>query len=612
MTHRSAPGGLELPIPRQGRSTARLPGRDPVTAQRHGGRRARAAAFCLAAAAFLVATTVPYRIDTDTGFQLKSVEQWLRGESPTPATLRLPDPADLSRDLQVWSTWWPPGFPLIYAPLAATGLSLATALRATSFLLFLAGCLGWLRLADGLELSLPIRLLHAVSLAAYALTIGGAASLRSADILSFATAPWLVLLALRLEGSRAPAARFCLAGLALGSSVWLRYSLLLAALPLLGWAALRTLREPASRVLRTARLRALAAGFALPVVALFALDLRASQSFSESMTGTRSTWRTEDFRSARPALLALSLAGAPGLGLFQNDLWISHLAYFSDSRLPALRGLDHADRLVLKSLLGIPGTLLLFWALWRAHRRRPGSLPALALTVTTGFYLAVALASLLVRYNYLANETRFAAGVMPLTYPFVLAEILTGRGSWAGGLARRCLAAAAAVLFCAPLAMAAAIFLKDDLYARRASGYRPSATGLYTPELSREGPRGVQAAVAGAMQSPDDVMALAGPAGWGSAFAMWLELSPRTLPVSTFYAPLGGRFAAASNLRSASSYSTSRQLRVVLVAARSLVAEGWLPRLQARFPQARGWTMAPSPHGSEVVISFADLVADRR
>src|SRR5436305_10483834 len=100
----------------------------------------------LAAGAFLIALAAPYRLDTDTGFQLRSLQQWVRGESTSPGTLLLPDPQDLSRDVSLWSNWWPPGFPLLYAPLVAGGLPLAAALRLPSLLLFLAGAWGWLGL----------------------------------------------------------------------------------------------------------------------------------------------------------------------------------------------------------------------------------------------------------------------------------------------------------------------------------------------------------------------------------------------------------------------------------------------------------------------------------
>ncbi len=54
--------------------------------------------LALAVLAFLAGAAVPYRVDTDTAFQLESVRQWTRGDSPSPGMLRLPDPGDLSRD----------------------------------------------------------------------------------------------------------------------------------------------------------------------------------------------------------------------------------------------------------------------------------------------------------------------------------------------------------------------------------------------------------------------------------------------------------------------------------------------------------------------------------
>lgn len=548
--------------------------------------------LALAAIAFLAAAAVPYRVDTDSAFQLGSVLQWLHGASPSPGMLRLPDPADLSRDRLVWSTWWPPGFPLLYAPLAAL-LPFAAALRVTSFLLFLAGSAGWLRLVDRIEPPPPpwLRLLAVLALLGYVATIGGAASLRSADLLAYAAGPWLAALALRLRERGSP---LFLGGIALGASYWLRYSLFLAVLPLAVFAGWRLLRER-----RLGRLATLSLGFAIPVAALFLLNLRLSENLKETATGARSTWAVDDPRAFHPARLAVSLAGAPGLGLFQTDLWATHLTLFSDAHLPILRPLSYDDRLLLKSLLGVPGTALLAWALVRERRRRPGALPDLAAVAVAGFYLIVAAVSLLVGYDYLAKETRFAAGVLPLAFPFVLAAAFD-RG-------RRGTVLLAAFLLGAPLAFAAGELAKRDLRDRLPLRGSAAATGLLTPELSPRNVPAVRDAVAATLRSPADLVVLAGPAGWGSSYVMGLDLPFRTLPVGTFPAPLGARYLDAGELRGTMPLRSSRPLRVTIVAARELVRGGWLPRLESRFPQGRHWQAAPVPAQANVEIWFSDL-----
>lgn len=546
--------------------------------------------LALSSAAFLAAAAVPYRVDTDTAFQLGSVAQWLHGASPAPGMLRLPDPADLSRDRSVWSTWWPPGFPLLYAPLAAV-LPFAAALRVTSFLLFLAGTFGWLRLLDRLEPPQWLRLLLALVLLGYVATIGGAASLRSADLLAYAAGPWLAALALRLRERESP---LFLGGVAFGLSYWLRYSLFLAVLPLALFAGWRLLRER-----HLLRLAGLILGFVLPVAALFLLNLRLSENLKETATGARSTWAVDDPNAFRPARVALSLAGAPGLGLFQNDLWATHLTYFSDAHLPFLRSLGDGDRLMLKSLLGIPGTALLAWALLRGRRRRPGPQADLAALAAVGFYLILAAVSLLVGYDYLAKETRFAAGVLPLAYPFVLGAALAP--------GRRLPALLAAFLLGAPLAFAAAEFAKRDLHDRLPLRGSAAETGLLTPELSPRSVPEVRAAVAAARSSPSDLVVVAGPLGWGSSYVMALDLPFRTLPMGTFPAPLGRRYLDSAEPRGRQPLRSSRPLRVVIVAAHEIVREGWLPRIESRFPQARLWRSAPVPAHSNVEIWLSDL-----
>lgn len=566
----------------------------------------------LVGAVFLAATAVPYRVDSDAGFQLRSLQQWLRGDSPSPGTLRLPDPHDLSRDTLVWSTWWPPGFPFLYAPLAAAGLSLAGALRLTSMLLFLAGAAGWLLWAGGLGMSRPVRLLYAVSVATYAVTIGGAATLRTADNLTFAAAPWLALLALRQAVPGTSRRALLLTGAALGASYFLKYTLFLAALALTAWLALQLLRRGRGNgSARLSRVAVLGLGLTLPVASLIALDTWETGRMAESATGARSLWKAEDLRSARPLPLALGLVGAPGLGLFQSDQWITHLCYFSDRRLPVLRALDDYQRYLLQSLIGGAGTLVIVWAL---RRRRAGSgtdtgtrRRSLAVTSTLAFLAALGLVSLAIEYNY-AREARYGVGVVPLLHPFVLAGLWAAAG---GGHRRVRVAAAAAlaVFFAAPALFVAGHFVRGEVRQRLAIPYTPSATGLYVPELGTRGIPEVRAAIGSVLLSPRDVVVLAGPAGTGESLMMWLETPWRTFPMTTFSLPLGGRLARAADLRETLPLRTSRPLRVVLVASLSLREQGWLARIERRVPQARAWTPAPVPDGSGVGIWFADLEA---
>jgi len=566
--------------------------------------------LALMAVAFFAGFQVPYRVDSDVAFQLKSLEQWLSGASPTPATLSLPEPQDLSRSSRLWSRWWLPGFPFIYAPLAATGLPLAAALRLTSLLLFLAGCAGFLRFAARAGLPGWARLLFAVSLAGYGLTLGGATSLRTVDVLTFAAGPWLALLAWsQVEGEPRPD-RLFLAGLALGATYWIRYGLFLTALPLLAWMVFRIVQPgpgPHGRRSSPGSLAALAFGFLLPVAALLALDLRADD-VPETLDGGSSVQADGDAPASHLPFLALSMAGGPGLSLFQNEHWLTHLVFFSDSRLPFFRGLDDTRRLAAKVLLGVPATLLLVWALVRA-RRRSNPLAGFALFVTVAFFLELAVASLVLGYNYLAYEPQRAAGLLPLVQALVLGEWLAG---WRGSsrLRDRAVAALGLTLFFAvPLAFVGADFVRNEIGDRLALRYTPSSTGLWMPEISQRNVPEVQAAVSSALLSPGDAVVLAGTESWRgySAFVPWLEFPQRVFPVAPYSAPLGTRLGAAADLSGSAPFHSDRPLRLVLVLARGLVADGSLPRLQARFPQARSWAEVPVPAHSEVAVYFSDL-----
>jgi hypothetical protein len=370
-------------------------------------------------------------------------------------------------------------------------------------------------------------------------------------------------------------------------------------------------------LIRAARLAVLGLGFGLPVLGLFTFNLRQSTNLKESVTGTRSDWAVQDpgrARASRPSLLAASLAGAPGLALFQNDLWITHLAYFSDRRLPFLRGRDDADRLLAKSILALPGTVALLLALWWERRRRAGPAVNLALLVMAGFYLELLGASLFVGYNYLANEARLAVGFMPLLYPLALSGWLFGRSdprrrNHPGGIHRGGILLAG-LLFLPTVLFAGANFFKSEILHRRDPVYTASPSGLYMPELSARNVPEVRAAVTAALRSPLDLVVLAGPSGWGSPFGVWLEMPGRTLPMGTFFASLGGQYLQASNLHGSTAMRSSRPLRIVLVVARTLVEEGELGRIEARFPQAHEWRVAPAPSHANVAIYFTDIGGD--
>src|SRR5882724_3501374 len=47
-------------------------------------------------------------IDSDTGWQVRALQQNCEGTSPTFTTFISPNPADLSQDVASWMVWWAP------------------------------------------------------------------------------------------------------------------------------------------------------------------------------------------------------------------------------------------------------------------------------------------------------------------------------------------------------------------------------------------------------------------------------------------------------------------------------------------------------------------------
>ena len=128
----------------------------------------------------LAVSCTPQSLFSDPAWQLKALQQYLAGGSPTLGTLVQADPRDVSQDAREWISWWPIGTTLLVYPLLRMGLTIGADIRVLASLALIAGSIGfgyWLRvfrlpqrLATALAISIRWILGSATRISLYAST----------------------------------------------------------------------------------------------------------------------------------------------------------------------------------------------------------------------------------------------------------------------------------------------------------------------------------------------------------------------------------------------------------------------------------------------------------
>jgi hypothetical protein len=298
---------------------------------------------------------VPQGIFSDQASQLRAVRQFVAGQSPTLNSVIEPDLRDLSRDRTIWIISRPPATQLAMYPWLAAGLSPGLTVRILAILCLILGSAGWLRWYERFDMprwvhygvagALPF--LHEASNSLYTF---------SQDTLSYAVAPWVLLLALSSQRRRG-----LVVGLVLGFTYIIKYSLFFLGFGALAWLLSRR-RDPWLTV-----------GFAIPLVALSVLNAHygpAVNSFA-ALAGFYPRWGSLVALIANPAMAVADAEGlirtglqtgsqflpayialAPGLAF----LWLTARG----ARLPEVRALDAAQL----ALVVFVTTLIVMVVVW--------------------------------------------------------------------------------------------------------------------------------------------------------------------------------------------------------------------------------------------------------
>lgn len=558
---------------------------------------------------FAIASVFPYRIEYDPIPQIKGISQWLSGESSLINSVVTVNPKDISQDIQTWIVWHAPGVTFAFLPLIALGLPLGIAVRTTAYFLFISGGLGWIKVIDTLTSDQKIKIIIAVLLSIYYIEIGSLLVCTAGDVIPWAVMPWVLLYAMYLcsilDSGNKFDSRFlvhaALLGLLLGGVYWLKYSAFLVSLGILAYLAvfLWFFSKQYTLKNRFILLTVCTIFTLLPVIGLSAIH--------HSLSGVNSA--VDQFQAAisvaspstRGIRFLLSLIAAPGLGLFNSEIFTQgRLLTFTSKIVKQLFTLDISQKTeTFKIVVGLAGSLAASWFVVDCVRKNIYNKKLIILwgCLSAIPFIFIAYISYKTGINLLmAGIGRYSNPFFILTVFFVISSYLYWISNHEKSILSKIVLSIVLIFFVLlpPLNYIAdwteAIMLRKN--------YVTTENFLYVDILSKVNVKSVVSQINSAVKSPKDVVVLTKDTD-ELRFGSWLETRHRilTLPI------VDGEEAQGK-------ITTAQDLRVILVVSKALEKnENQLALVKQRFAQSTGWTRLPENPDAEVSIWFSDLKA---
>jgi hypothetical protein len=411
----------------------------------------------------LVTHGTPQGLFSDPAWQMKAVQQYTQGRSPSINTLTVPADRDLADDAAEWIFFWAPGTPLLAYPAVAAGLTEGQTIRSLTGACLLVGALGWCRWFRLFEL--PRRTAIALTLAMpwihYA---SNNLFFYSAEALVFASVPWLLVATWACGRRFGPQGRFAAVigfavGVALGAEYWLKYSAFLVSFGAGAYLAITAFRQRRAVLGAGGLLLPVLAGVCLPVAVLTVLNLLNAGQPNLLTVGHvwPLPWRT-----------ALAAIGNPALAVADADGLLNYL-------------LSHPGRSVIDNhvwleMMGVPGTIAAIWVL--AQSRRWSDVHVLAACVPVCSLVAMLAIWTVSPVSFEARHLTISTmAVLPAV--LVSGELMIRRTRRS---LRRAVVVSAGVAY---LAVPGAYgVLAVGAKVARTHGYRPGPSGLYNPLLA--------------------------------------------------------------------------------------------------------------------------------
>ena len=538
----------------------------------------------LASTALVATVTLPapQGLWMDPAWQLRALQQYHAGESPTLNSQTQPSQADLSRDQSDWMIWWAPGPQLTAYPFVAAGLPLGWAVRIVTVVAILVGTLGWVKWFSLFRIPPAASRLMAVALPWMHYPAKNF-FIFSAEAFVYALLPWGFVAAhatvCRWKTGRAAFGTAALSGLLLGGGYVLKYSMLVPGLGVLLYLVLvgaaLSLPDVASVGLAR-RARELLLG-ALPdgkgdthrviaSLAVFCLTLAAPVLLLMSVNRTHGGAANLVSASAGfyPSIATLGYAIAnPALAMADADGLLRYLLMH-----PSRPWIDETQLM----LMGLPGGVVV---LWLAFRRRP-SAPAEQLAIAVFISTTLALVYIWTFSDSISRDARHSAGGALCVLPLV---IQGGFAVWrsAGRASRAVLGGATTAFLIVPVLYGVAAVPGKVI---REWGYIAGPAGIYNQFLSPDNLAACRAALVRDFDVHRDVWYL-------SEAAMPLDLPGRSIVVQDF--------RSIDYLRQRT-YRASRPMRVHALLPADYEVNGKGQEVRASFPQAVDWRSSVVPH----------------
>jgi hypothetical protein len=530
------------------------------------GRTERAAGIAVLSA-LAVAAVAASRTDqsfySDPAIQIKTVRQFLDGQSSRPNTWVHPDYADLSRDVNEDLVVWAPGTPLVFLPFLRAGLTPARAARVVAAVALVAGSAGWALWFARFDL--PDTMLFTFALVVpWMRFASNALFLYTSEILVFATVPWILLGAVTVARvKRGAVAGAAILGFAAGALYIVKYSASFVTAGVLVWFAWRAWQGDVTSLKseggslsallnrRMGQLIAVTAGAAVPILALSVLNQQHGGAVNVVLATLGPGWRWANLLHAvaLPALMAADL-----------DALLKFVLMHPVHPITA--------NLIWLSLIGLPGGVLLVVLAAGGRERTPAGELARAV-------FGVSLAAILIVWtlsSVVSVESRHLSSAGFAVLPLALAE---GRAWWRSASApvRTLLASVACGFVLVPFAYGiVSVFAKTWRYP---AGYRPAASGIYNPILARHDAASVVQALARDFDPSTDLWYLVDP-------LTALDLPGRVIVRHADFIDL--------DLLQRDRFLTSRRMRVRALLPPRFEDNGKGLAIRASFPQATVWS----------------------
>jgi len=312
---------------------------------------------------FLATWNIPQSMYSDPGWQLKAIQQFLAGQSPSLNHLVEAQPSDISQNVSRWISTWAIGTNLLVYPQILLGMSFGHALRIITIVSIVIGSLGWMRWITLFNTPPIFKILLALFFP-WIRYVSNPLYLFSAEILTYAAAPWTLLAVYNLaqvwkherKNRTTEFLSVLAAGLTLGSLYIVKYSAIFIGIGCLIYLGIITLRHLSRRI--TFELVIVGILFAAPVAITTLLNLRFSGSANlvASSLGVYFDWRH-----------VLHLVANPALAITDAESVLNYVL------LHPSFGVTHDNTIV--ALIGLPGGLAI---LWFALRRAQGEYQLLA------------------------------------------------------------------------------------------------------------------------------------------------------------------------------------------------------------------------------------------